>query len=193
MGSSKLLLPWPTKTNPNGVVIEKVINAWMKSSVTETLIVIRNDDDSALKEICERVPVQIVLANHPADMKASIQTGLQHLIETGAPSPNDRFFVAPADLPTLSARLIDKILDAAGDSPQIAVPKFGDKSGHPVLFPWQFAERIFGLPDDAGINQIVESSHPIEVLFDINERIKDIDTPKEYQAALDKWMSKESL
>lgn len=190
MGTSKLLLPWPSPIRPNGLVIEQVIAAWTQSNVTETIIVIRKKDNSGVKETCEDLPVQIVLADEPTDMKASIQAGLRYIMEHKNPSSNDSFLIAPADLPTLSTLLINSVLDCAANSSQIVVPIFGGKTGHPVLFPWRFSSNIFRLPTDAGVNQIVEKNKDSAILIPAEEHLHDIDTPKAYWTALNEWKAK---
>lgn len=190
MGTSKLLLPWPSPIRPNGLVIEQVIDAWTRSNVAATIIVVRKNDKSGVIEACEKLSAQIVFADEPPDMKASIQAGLKYIIEHKNPSPNDCFLIAPADLPTLSARLINRVLEFATSLSQIVVPIFGGKKGHPVLFPWRFSNEVFRLPIDAGVNQIVENNAESAIALPVEEDLHDIDTPKEYRTALNEWKAK---
>lgn len=192
MGCSKLLLPWPSDARPSGVLIEQVLDAWTQSKVTDTLLVLRKGADPRLVELCESFAVEIVFADNPPDMKASIQAGLAYLIENVSPVSTEIFLIAPADLPTLSPQVINLVIDSAseqseGNQSSIVVPKFGNKTGHPVLFPWSYAEAIFKLPHDVGVNQLLNSNETTEIELDENLRITDIDTPEEYTAALSKW------
>ena len=192
MGSSKLLLPWRSAARPNGVVIENVLQAWADSKVTDVVVVLRKGADARLVDVCENFKVEIVFADDPPDMKASIQAGLTNFVENHSPTTPENFFVAPADLPTLSPQLINILIDSASEQTEakqssIVVPKFGNKTGHPVLFPWSYAKTIFKLPRDAGVNQLLNSNQTIEIELDERLRITDIDTPEEYTAALNKW------
>jgi len=190
MGTSKLLLPWPSPKRPNGLVIEQVIEAWTRSNVAKTIIVIRKKDKSGVIEACKNLPAHIVFADEPPDMTASIQAGLKYIIKHKNPSPNDSFLIAPADLPTLSSQLINRVLAFDPNFSQIVVPIFGGKRGHPVLFPWRFYNDVFRLPIDAGVNQILEKNKESAIALPVEEHLQDIDTPKEYRRALNGWKSK---
>lgn len=209
MGQPKLLLPWPallsfaqasssesrtshdTSSEPPtvGTVIDRVLHAWTASRVTETIVVIRPDDE-ALRDVCRRWPVTIVHPVEPTvDMKGSVCVGLQTLISRGIPEPGTRCFIAPADLPGLTSHVIDGLIAAQSASRKIVIPRFGHSletsiAGHPALVPWELTHEIFALGSQEGVDTLIKR-HPQEfVLFPIEMAVSDIDTPAEYQAAL---------
>lgn len=187
MGTSKLLLPWPTDKNPAWCVIDSVLDAWVSSCVDHVVVVLRPDDD-ALYNACSKWPVQIVQPTTPlADMKASLQCGLHRLNDLYQPASTDRCFMAPADLPSLTSHIIDRLYGASDDTrslEKIIVPRFGDHLGHPVLFPWTTAWETHALGDDQGVNVIVGNHAKFEVAFLAENRLRDMDTPIEYRRAL---------
>ncbi len=176
----KLLLPWK-----GAMVIDQVLRAWTESQVTRIIVILRGDDVE-LHKACRRwTSVDCVIAAaDPADMKQSIQLGLEYVAANCAPEDSDRCMAAPADLPTLGSKLINQVIAASRSSDSIVVPRFGDRRGHPVSFPWSLVPDILGLGQDQGINSLM-SNHPVQWLdLPASERPDDIDTPADYARLL---------
>ncbi len=173
---NKLLLPWKGET-----VMDQVLRAWTESSATRVIAVVRQDN-LPLQEICRRwSTIDLLVPEHdPKDMKRSIQLGLLHLSSTCQPDCADRWMVAPADLPTLTAGLIDQLIDASRDSESIVAPRFGDRRGHPVCFPWSLLPDVFRLGHDEGINTLMENHFVQWLDLPAEKRPVDIDTPADY-------------
>lgn len=186
MGRSKLLLPWGDAT-----IIDRVLQAWTSSHVSHVAVIVRRNDLD-LRRACDRWPVSIITPDRdPRDMKESIQHGLSYLSEHAQPGADDGCFIAPADLPTLTAQIIDKlIIDAIeADSPasgKVVVPQFGDRSGHPALLPWSLTSKIFELGENEGVNQIVDQNEKRFVPFSAEKLVADVNTPEQYQQLLQK-------
>ena len=148
---------------------------------TQVVVIVRRDD-AELQRVCRRWPtVQLVVPERdPADMKRSVQLGLEHLATHHRPQPSDRWMLAPADLPTLCPQLIDQVIEASRDTDFIVVPRFGPRRGHPVSLPWRLVPDVVALSSDEGINQLVEN-HPVQWLdLPVAEYPDDIDTPADY-------------
>ncbi len=177
MGQHKLLMPWG-----DGTIIQHVLNAWQASSVNQIVVVVR-EDDSRLVEVCRAAGIEPVVANEPPpEMKDSIALALWHIERTFSPSAADVWLLAPADMPGISSRVIDRLLaahDAA--SPQILVPTFNQRRGHPVLFPWPIAAEVHSLADDQGVNVLVVRHNYFPVPCDKRAVIEDLDTPEDYR------------
>jgi molybdenum cofactor cytidylyltransferase len=106
--------------------------------------------------------------------------GLASIAAQFKPNAADRWIVAPADLPTLGTKLINQLIAASIDTESIVVPRFGDRRGHPVSFPWSLAEAVSQLGVNQGINHLLES-HPVRWLeLSAQEHPHDIDTPEDY-------------
>lgn len=179
MGTDKLLLPWQSST-----ILETVIAAWQRSKVDHIFVVIPQERTD-LPRVLRGLPVRIVLADpQPSDMKGSIQLALKAIEEQCAPSPADAWLVAPADMPTLSSKTIDAVLEAAQDHPgSIVVPVNSEKRGHPVLLPWHVAKSVQSLPSDQGINVLLNRS-PL-IFVNVEQLGSDVDTPADYRKLRD--------
>ena len=194
MGRPKLLLPWPI-SNPWPVskkcdvepsvatLIDHVLQVWTSSRVDEIIVIVRGDDPALLKA-CQRWKVSIVQPEiAPIDMKESVQHGLRYLQKFN-PGNQDCCFVAPADLPNLSAHVIDRLIDTDPGRSTIVVPSFGGRLGHPVRLPWLLSNEILSLREDEGVDRVVARHPKIVLEFPAEEWEDDIDTPEEYQSAL---------
>jgi molybdenum cofactor cytidylyltransferase len=175
-GQDKLLLPWGGET-----VIDRVLRAWTQSSVTSVIVIVRKEN-VALQKACRRwSAIELVIPERdPEDMKRSIQIGLGHVAEKWQPLESDRWMVAPADLPTLNAPLIRQLVEASRNSDSIVVPRFGDRRGHPVAFPWSLVPDVFRLQQDQGINQLLEDRSVQWLDLPTGQHPDDIDTPADY-------------
>ncbi|WP_372897083.1 NTP transferase domain-containing protein [Stieleria sp.] len=180
MGGAKLLLPWG-----DGLLIDQVLAAWTDSRVDEVVVVVRKDDQ-ALTEACRRHRVHLVHPNDdPLEMKTSVQCALREIQTRFTPKIHDRCFIAPADVPMLSPRIIDRLIAAESDASTIVVPEFGGKPGHPALLPWPLTAEIFELGPDEGIDRIVKRNRQLAVPFPAEQRVVDVDTPEEYERLRD--------
>ena len=180
MGRPKLLLPWG-----DGLLIDRVLDAWTSSQVSDVVVVIRKDD-SALTEACQGRSIRVVHPSiDPADMKESIQNGLRAIEANCQPTRQDRCFIAPADLPTLTTPIIDRLIETAANRSTIVVPQFGDKQGHPALLPWPMTKEIFELDQESGVDRVVKRHPKQSVAFPAGDLVMDVDTPQEYQQRRD--------
>ncbi len=176
-GHNKLLLPWKR----NSTMIDEVLQAWTESKITRIVVVTRADDIE-LHQVCEKWPrVELVRSlNDPRDMKESIRYGLEFLNSHDRVCEIDRWFVAPADIPTLNARIIDHLIDASSHRDEIVIPRFDGRRGHPISLPWSLASQVYSLSENEGINRLLRDN-PVEY-FDLRNEIcpEDIDTHQEY-------------
>ena len=181
MGSDKRLLPWQGRT-----LIEHCLDAWLASSITAIVIVIRPSDDELIPTL-RRYPVEVVIPQAaPTDMKASIQLGLARLKERFAPLPSDCWLMAPADMPQLNSQIIDAVISThAPEDPAVVVPTHQGRRGHPVLFPWIMHAQVFNLGTDEGVNLLVRRGPVREVQLDNLPWLTDIDHPHDYRRLLD--------
>lgn len=177
MGVPKLLLPWGDRT-----VIEAVLAAWTSSRVSRTVVVVRADD-ATLVERCRRFDVDLVIPpESPRDMKASVQLAVRHLAEHDAPDDADAWLIAPADLPRLSAEVIDQLVNAhRPEAPAAIVPTHRGDRGHPTLLPWGLAREVHRLGESEGLNALLERVGICELACDHGEILDDLNVPEDYE------------
>ncbi len=180
MGRHKLLLPWHGST-----VIEQVLRAWLASNVSQVVVVVRKDDHGLLA-ICRDMALDTVCPEvDPQDMKASVQCGLRYLAEQFSAAAADVWLLAPADLPRLSASLINQVLASHNqDEPAIVVPTVAERRGHPVLFPWSVATDVFALGRDEGVNRLLDKCPTRQISVPSLDGLEDVDTPTDYRRLL---------
>lgn len=176
MGSNKLLLEWGGRP-----LLEHVLAAWLASRIDQVIVVVHAQDRRA-QQLCERMGVSpVVPSDPPSDMKESVQHALKFVATHFSPVDEDRWLLAPADMPALSPQLIDSVLGAGCEQRSIIVPQFAGRRGHPVSFPWRLANQVFHLQKEQGVN-ILLKHHPSRILeVSQPDAIGDIDTPEDYQ------------
>ena len=174
MGTHKLLMPWK-----NGRVIDCVLEAWTKSCVDHSVMVVRKVDESLIESASLQPSICVLaLETNTDDMKQTIQAGLKHIETLWSPLETERCLIAPADLPKLTFQLIDAVAGAIES--KIVVPMYGDKIGHPTGFPWPKTSEIFELNPDEGLDALIKRSPTKKIDFDLALRPRDIDTPEDY-------------
>lgn len=182
MGAPKLLLPIDGKT-----LMEKTLAAWKESDVDKVVVVIR-PDDRELAELCRAQGADVVVPpKAPPEMKDSVAYGLKHIGTNFAPASDDAWLLAPADMPGLSLRVINKLISAYDPiRPVILVPTLNGRRGHPVLFPWSLTQEVFMLGAEQGLSVLRQRHESREVPCDSIEpggdhSFDDVDTPEDYR------------
>lgn len=177
MGKPKLLLPWK-----QGRIIDAVLESWLASQVDQVIVTVRADNRSLQKQ-CLVHDVEVVVPEHPPiDMKRSVLYGVDYLRRRYQPTDADCLLLAPADMPELSASLIDVLLAAQDpEDPRLLAPEVDGRRGHPLLIPWQLAGEIGRLEEDQGINALCAQLPMALIQTDEAGALVDIDTPEEYQ------------
>lgn len=180
MGQDKLFLILGDRS-----IIKTTIDAWLSSQVTRIVVVV-DPENQRLIEHLSGMDVDLVVPNDsPPQMKDSVIAGLTHIKQHYSPAEEDAWLLAPADMPGLSSQAIDQLLEEFFQSKQnILVPAYEQQTGHPVLFPWKYADHIQHLTDNQGINYLTETCPKRLIPMIDVQKPTDIDTPDEYQQAL---------
>lgn len=186
MGSAKLLLPYR-----GGTLIEATLRAWRASRVERTVVIVRRGDAALIDRAKGDKTELVVPPIDPAEMKISVQHGLRHVEKHHRPKANDAWLLAPADLPRLSPRMIDAVIEAyASGRGRAVVPSVAGRRGHPVLFPWSRTADVFTLGQGEGIDRLlsridVETVTLSDPSLSDPSLFEDIDRPEDYKRLLD--------
>lgn len=111
-------------------------------------------------------------------MFTSVKAGLTRL-----DSRATHVAVSPADLPFLREESLRRMKDAAArlDAQTLAVPVFGGRRGHPLVFSTALVPRILSWPDDRRLSSLFEEPD-LRVLhlegFD-DGILRDVDRPED--------------
>jgi len=189
MGQPKLKMSWGAMT-----VVEQVVAAWRRSGIDHVVAVVRSDD-AELARLCQRAGAIVVVPEPPPpEMKDSVMAALDAITTRFHPRDDAVWLLAPADMPRLSAVVIDALLDEHRSSSQaILVPTHatlasgrsgqatGVKRGHPVLFPWPLAQDVAKLDEDEGVNVLLTRKPTREVAVNQPSILDDLDTVDDYR------------
>jgi molybdenum cofactor cytidylyltransferase len=182
MGRPKLLLPIAGAT-----MIGRVVTELRAGGVNLVIVVAPPAAASAGAELAaearRRGAEVIVPETHPAEMRDSIELGLEALARG---IPPRRVLIAPGDTPGITRDLVARLLEYAGRaSERIVVPCCGGRRGHPIVLPWSIALEVRSLPAGVGVNALLDrhEKHLATVTIENPDLIVDIDTPAE----LDEW------
>ncbi|WP_027687593.1 nucleotidyltransferase family protein [Rhizobium leguminosarum] len=114
----------------------------------------------------------------------SYVTGMGSSVACGVSHPKiaecDGVLVMLADMPGIMTEHIDSMVHAFQQSGGEAIVRasFGDKPGHPVLFPHVLYHRLIKLAGDVGARELIADSKLPVVMIDIGPAaLLDVDTP----------------
>jgi molybdenum cofactor cytidylyltransferase len=179
MGRPKLALPLGDST-----VLQTVIESIRRGGVEQILVVIGLHVPE-LVPLAEDAGAHVLLLNQEtADMRATIEKGLDWLDERFHPQLDDCWLLIPADHPTLDANVVRLLIKARQDhfGCSIFVPTFQGKRGHPALIGWKHAPGIRALPAGTGLNQYLRqfTDETMELPVKSEKVLCDLDTPDDY-------------
>ena len=152
MGRPKLILPLGGVT-----VIARVVRA-LREGGAEPIVVVAPPAEFAGAEVladeATRAGAVVVVADSAtADMRASVELGLDRLAPGPAPSA---VLLAPGDSPGITPELVRRIVARASAEPaSIVVPRCRGRRGHPVALPWDLAAEVRDLPAGTGVNALL--------------------------------------
>lgn len=175
MGRPKLTLPLGGRP-----VIEHVVAALREGGVANVVVVV-GPHVAELVPLAEAAGANVLALPVPtADMRATIEAGLAWVEDRFRPNAGDRWLLAPADHPAITANVIRALLDAAEP---IVIPVHDGRRGHPTALRWRHVAGVRALPPDAGVNAFLRLH-----AGDIRELpvpdagvLADLDTPGDYE------------
>ena len=180
MGSPKQLLPFGGKT-----VLQTVVDTLLDANLDGILVVLGHRADAVRESLAERPVLFHLNPDYRKGMFSSILCGLS-VLEKSA----DAALIALGDQPNVRARVVRKVAAAyrKGDW-GIVVPVCRGKRGHPALVDLgRYLSEIRSLTGEDGLKPVMRG-HPddtLEVEVEDDGVLRDIDTPEEYRAELDR-------
>lgn len=186
MGSPKLALPLGERT-----ILEHVL-ASLRLAEVEHIVVVLGPHVRELAPLALNAGAQICqLVDETADMRGTVERGLNWLKDRFHPRPDDAWLLVPADHPTLAPSVIRELERARQSNParSIFVPTFHDRRGHPLAMTWRHVSGIFAHTAGEGLNTYVRkhSADVVEVPVGSETVLWDLDTPEDYERLRLKW------
>jgi molybdenum cofactor cytidylyltransferase len=180
MGRPKLILPIGSTT-----VIARVVTALREGGADPVVVVATPSDLPGATILANEAraagAVVVVPAEHPIDMRASIELGLDNLSRPAAPG---QVLVLPADSPSVTAALVSRVIARAAEVPDsIVIPVHEGRRGHPIALPWRLAARLRHLPLGVGLNALIalHAAEVVELAVNDPGAVEDLDTPEDYR------------
>lgn len=178
MGRPKQLLPFGIST-----VLQTTVSNLQKAGMTRVAVVVAHDADE-IARIASDSGAEIVVNPSPTSgMLSSVQCAVreQHREAEG-------WVFALSDMPLVRPDTIRTIIKAFDPvEPCIVIPILGERRGHPIAVCASFAEAILALPPQLGLNSLVREKADWVRLVAVSDPgiLKDLDTPAEYQQAIE--------
>jgi len=176
MGRDKALLPYQGSTFLNHLIS-------LLLPCVESLIVVLGHHAA---EIAASLPAAggLSIVTNP-DYKRGMLTSLQAGLSAAREAPAILFTLV--DLPAVRAQTIDRLVEEFfRHNPALAIPRYGQRRGHPVLLSGRIAREILALPPGSSAKEVIRS-HLEETRFvDVDDPgvLRDIDLPADYEALL---------
>jgi molybdenum cofactor cytidylyltransferase len=179
LGRPKLVLPLAGRT-----VIEHVVTA-LRGGGCEHVVVVVGPHVPELVPLAKSAGAETcVLAAETADMRATVEHGLDWLEECYQPRPDDPWLLAPGDQPTLDARVVQQLFTAYNrEKYSVLVPSYRGRRGHPTLMAWRHASGIRDHTVGAGIDTYLRSRLHETLAIPVTQEsvLDDLDTPADYE------------
>jgi molybdenum cofactor cytidylyltransferase len=186
MGQPKQLLPFGERT-----ILERVVDTLLTAGVGEVVVVLGHLADRVRAVLGDRPVRAVVNALYRQGMLSSVKCGVQAV---GA--GYDAVLIALGDQPHIEGAVVSEVMRAYRDGDAgIVIPRYADKKGHPIIINLQkYREAIANLPEDAGLNALMQEHADDVRLIDVatEDIIRDIDVPDDYTRELARFTERRS-
>jgi molybdenum cofactor cytidylyltransferase len=182
MGTPKSLLPLGGKP-----LLVRVIETIVAAGGVEPVVVVTGHAADQINEILRPWHVHPVhnVAYATGGMLSSVQTGVGAVLGKA-----DAFFMVLGDQPLVRPETLKTMCEAWTKSrPRVLLPTHKGKHGHPILLSADGADAILSLSRERDTLKSYTSKlseRTLELAIDDPAVLSDIDTPADYQAAVDR-------
>jgi molybdenum cofactor cytidylyltransferase len=186
MGRPKQLLPFGDRT-----ILECVVDTLLTAGVGEVIVVLGHLADRVQAVLGDR-PVRVVEnTSYRQGMLSSVKCGMR-AVGAGC----DAVLFALGDQPHIAASVVCELIGhyRQGEA-GIVIPRYGSKKGHPILLNVpRYREAILNLPEDVGLNALIQAHTDDVDLVDMatEDIIRDIDHPEDYARELTRFTGRRS-
>ena len=164
-------------------VIQHLQNTLLQSSCDEIIVVLGAFHKEILPSIFIHSRIRVVYnKDYYFGQVSSIQAGWRE-----ANNSSTGLMFLPVDCPLVQSSSIDKIIyQFKKYDPDILVPSYRNKKGHPPIFHQRLKSKVLNLPMDLGLNSLF-TDHPPQTI-EINDPgiVKSFNTPQEFEEIISK-------
>jgi molybdenum cofactor cytidylyltransferase len=189
MGRLKMLLPFGDRP-----MLARVIESVLAAGESLHITVVTGHEEQEIRAVAVEY-TGVVCAHNMfyavGGMLSSVQTGIRAL-----PGTCTAFLLVLGDQPMVRPETLNALLAAwHPESAPIVVPAYNGKRGHPVLISMRFAAEILALDEKDTLKTLLlrHADRLREFAIDDPATAADIDTPEDYEAALQRWRETEGF
>jgi len=165
--------------NISGIpVIQHLQNTLLQSSCDKIVVVLgaHAPEIQPLIFIHSRIHV-VYNKDYYFGQTSSVQAGWRQ-----ADNASEGVMFLPVDCPLVKASTIDAVIDHfKKNNPDILIPTYQNKKGHPPIFHQRLKSKVLGLPQDLGLNSLFADHPPQTIEIDDSGIIKSFNTPEEFK------------
>ncbi len=175
LGSPKQLLKWGDST-----LISHAIETAEELDQKEIVVVLGAHYDKIKPEIDDRSAQILKNEDWENGLGSSIAVGVEYLSKIS--ETFDAVLVLLPDQPLIVPLYLKTMIEKfrVGENQIIATVYGSGKYGVPALFDEKYFEKLRGLTDDRGAQELIKQSAKFVTSLDINPLISDIDTEEDY-------------
>jgi molybdenum cofactor cytidylyltransferase len=159
-------------------VIEHIQKTLLQSSCDEIIIVLGDHADLIIPSIFNHKRIRVVHnKQYYFGQTSSVQEGWRQ-----ADNSSEAVLFLPVDCPLVQPSSIDKVIDHFKEhDPDILIPTYQNKKGHPPIFHQRLKSKALDLPANLGLNSLF-AEHPPQTI-EINDPgiVKSFNTPEEFE------------
>ena len=176
MGTPKVLLPWGDTT-----LLGRCIEVALASTCDEVWVAVGADEE-AVENAIRDSGVQVIRHEQwRAGMGSTIAVAVGQLSQRLC-----GVMILPCDQPFVTTELLDSLLERRiADGTELAACRYRDTVGPPAFFSRSAFERLASLTGDRGAKALLIENLERVALVDFPLGAFDIDTPEDYDRALD--------
>ncbi|MBF0503979.1 MAG: nucleotidyltransferase family protein [Candidatus Omnitrophica bacterium] len=172
-GSPKPLAPFKGTT-----VIGHILKTLLETSCDEIIVVLGASSHIIFPTLFNHTRIRVVYnKDYNFGQTSSVQMGWRSLSENVS-----GVMILPVDCPLLQASSIEKMIQCFNEkNPEILIPTFNHRKGHPPIFKADLKEEVLGLPFNLGLNSLFSAHPPQTIEIDDIGVIKSFNTPEELE------------
>ncbi len=176
MGQNKLMLPWK-----GTFLLDHSLQAALDSKAGHVFVILGANAEEILQNLPERSASDFFVHQQWQEgMGSSLTAGMEYI--KGHPYNPDAILIMVADQPLMDITYLNSMIDTFLASPlPIVATRYGDRGGVPAIFDKTCFKKLRSLKGDSGARELLAERASDILLFDAGNRIKDIDTPEDYQ------------
>ncbi len=175
-GANKLL------AEVDGVpMLLRAVNAALASKAASVTVVLGHEADKAEALLAGRRANLVRNPDYAQGMSTSLRAGISAL-----PVEAEAAVVLLADMPSVSAEHVDRLIDAfAAGQPAIVVPQKEGRRGNPILWPREFFAAMRAVAGDQGARGVLEANAGRLRFVDMDDDAihADVDTPADLRGS----------